>query len=117
MIAPFLKERSGWTVPTCVGGAERAGRAGSISLKECTAWTKEIRELWTVVGKASGERELTRDPFKSRKGFGFRVRQARVRPSNTSIRDLLSNSRYTEAVLRFLEETKVGEVKAGAIYI
>ena len=54
-------------------------------------------------------------PFKSRKGFGFHVRQARARPSNTTIRELLSDDRYIEAVLEFLEETRVGEVKEGAI--
>ena len=43
------------------------------------------------------------------------VRQARARPSNTMVRDLLSDERYTEAVLRFLRDTRVGEVKAGEI--
>ena len=54
-------------------------------------------------------------PFKSRKGFGFYVRQARARPSNTTVREPLSNNRYTEAVLDFLRKTKVGEVKDGVI--
>ena len=31
---------------------------------------------------------------KSRKGFGYRIGQARARPSNTPIRDLLSYERY-----------------------
>ena len=67
------------------------------------------------MGRASGRREQADEPFKSRKGFGYRVRQARARPSNTSVRDLLSNDQYTEAVLSFLRDTRVGEVKAGAI--
>ena len=54
------------------------------------------------------------EPFKSRKGFGFHVKQARARPSNTTVRELLTN-RYTEAVLDFLEKTRVGEVKDGVI--
>ena len=54
-------------------------------------------------------------PFKSRKGFGFHVRQARASPSNTTVRELLSNSRYTEAVLDFLGKTRVGEVKGNVI--
>ena len=83
--------------------------------KECTAWTKEIRELWTAVGEASGRRERAEDRFKGRRGFGYRVKQARARPSNTSIRDLLSNDRYTETALSFLGATRVGEVKEGAI--
>lgn len=48
------------------------------------------------------------DPFRSRKGFGFRVRQAMARPSNTAIRDLLSDDRFTEAVLVFLRAMLVG---------
>ena len=54
-------------------------------------------------------------PFKSRKGFGYKIRQARARPSNTPVRDLLLDDRYTEAVLEFLETTRVGEVKAGVL--
>ena len=70
-----------------------------------------------MVGEASGGREkVWAGRFRSRKGVGFRVRQARARPSNTSIRDLLSDYRCTEAVLVFLEATRVGEVKEGVIY-
>ena len=61
-------------------------------------WSTEIRELWTAVGKASGKREQDGldKPLKSRKGFGCRVKQARSRPSNTSVRELLWNDRYAE---------------------
>ena len=71
--------------------------------KECSAWTSRIRELPGKVGEASGRREMTEDrrTFKSRKGFGFGVRQARARQSSTAIRDLLSDDRYAEAVLAF----------------
>ena len=37
--------------------------------------------------------------WKSRRGFDLGVRSARVRPSNTTVRDLLANDRFTEAVL------------------
>ena len=67
------------------------------------------------MGKISDKREDEGGLFKSRKGFGFHVRQARARPSNTTVRELLSDSRYTEAVLDFLGKTKVGEVKEGVI--
>ena len=70
------------------------------------------------MGKISGRKnrkEGTDRPFESRKGFGFHVRQARARPSNITTRGLLSDERYTKAVLRFLENTRVGEVKAGVI--
>ena len=86
--------------------------------KECRAWERDIKELWSTVGKISGKRGLSEEmdrPFKSRKGFGFHVRQARARPSNTTVRELLSNSKYTEAVLEFLGKTRVGEVKDGVI--
>ena len=63
----------------------------------------------------SGKRGEGDGPFKSRKGFGFHVRQARARPSNTSVRDLMSDDRYTSAVLDFLEKTRVGEVREGVI--
>ena len=47
--------------------------------------------------------------FKSRKGFGFDTEgKYKVRPSNnTTIRDLLGDDRFTEAVLEFLMETKM----------
>ena len=51
------------------------------------------------MGKASGRREETDRPLNNRKVFGFRIKQVWARPSNTPIRDLLSDSRYTEAVL------------------
>ena len=54
--------------------------------------------------------------FKSRKGFSFRVSQAKAGPSNTSIRDLLSDDRYTETVPAFLGAMRVQEVKEG-IYL
>ena len=110
-----MKERWGWTDSDvcwwCSGGRQSREHL----FKECRTWTTEIRELWTAVGNESGKREQADEPFKSRKGFGYRVRQARARPSNTSVRDLLANDRYSEAVLRFLRDTRVGEVKAGAI--
>ena len=115
MIAPFLKERWGWTDTGtcwwCNSGRQSRGHL----FKECKGWTKEIRELWTAVGKASGGRKQTDDPFKSWKGFGYGVRQAQARPNNTSVRDFLSSEQYTEAVLRFLGDMMVGEVKDGAI--
>ena len=117
MIVPFLKERWGWTDSDRCRWCEKGKQSREHLFKECTAWTAEIRRLWTAVGEASRGRERIDEPFKSRKGFGYRVRQARARPSNTSIRDLLSDDRYTEAVLEFLETTRVGEVRAGALCI
>ena len=95
MIAPFLKDRWGWTDTDVCWWCNRVRQSREHLFKECKAWAKEIRELWTKVGIISGRREQTDGSFRSRKGFGYRVRQARARPSNTSVRDLLSNDRYT----------------------
>ena len=118
MVASYLKERWGWIDTDkcwwCDGGRQRREHL----FKECGTWKDEIRELWEKVGNISGKRDRERRidrPFKSKKGFGFHVRQARARPSNTTVRELLLNERYTEVVLDFLGKTRVGEVKAGVI--
>ena len=115
MVAPFLGEKWGWTDTDICWWCGRGRQSRGHLFIECTAWTKEIREMWAAVGEASRECSDVRDRFKSRKGCGLRVRQARARPSNTSIRDLLSDNRCTEAVLVFLGAKTVGEVKEGAI--
>ena len=66
-------------------------------------------------GEGVGKEGTEGDPLKSRKGFGYNVRQARARPSNTSVRELLSNEQYTDANLKFLGDRRVGEVKEGVI--
>ena len=53
--------------------------------------------------------------FKSTKSFGYDVRKANARLSNTTIRDLLGNEVYAEAALVFLKDTKVGMIKEGAL--
>ena len=119
MIAPFLKEKWKWTDSDRCWWCERGRQSRDHLFKECTTWKKEITELWEEVGRISGKRkdEEGKDggPYRSKKGFGYHVRQARARPSNTTVRDLLSNSRYTSAVLDFLDKTRVGEVKEGVI--
>ena len=67
------------------------------------------------MGEDSGGRKDAEDSFKSRKGFGYRVRQAKARPSNTLVRHLLSDRRYTEAVLEFIGATRVGGVEGGRV--
>ena len=118
MIAPFLKDWWGWIDTDSCWWCEKGRQSRDHLFKECKTWEREIRELWSTVGKISGKRgskEEMDGPFKSRRGFGFHVRQARARPSNTTFKELLSNSRYTEAVLEFLGKTRVGEVKGGVI--
>ena len=67
--------------------------------KECTAWAGGAGGLWRKIGETSGRKEMSEDSghtFKSRKGFGLGVRQARARPSNTAVRDLLSQAIGTQ---------------------
>ena len=115
MIAPFLKDRWGWLDSEECWWCGRGRQSRDHLFKDCKRWKNEIEELWDTVGKITGKREGGEAPFKSRKGFGFHVRQARARPSNTSIRELLSNDRYTDAVLTFLERTRVGEIGEGVV--
>lgn len=115
MIAPFLNDRWGWVDSSRCWWCNKGRQSREHLFKECNTWKNEIRELWTEVGRLSGKREEEDRPFKSRKGFGYRVQQARARPSNTTIRELLSDDRYTEAVLGFLDRTRVGEIGGGAV--
>ena len=118
MTAPYLKEMWGWVDTDRCWWCDGGRQSREHLFRECGAWKEEIKELWEKVGNISGkrDREEGRDrPFKSRRCFGFHVRQARARPNNTTVRELLSNDRYTEAVLEFLGSTRVGEVKAGVI--
>ena len=57
-----------------MGGVQGKAEQGA-SLKECTAWTNEIRELWRKVSEASGERAVDRrgGTLWSKKGFEFVV--------------------------------------------
>ena len=56
MIAPFLKERWGWTETDRCWWCEGGGQSREHLFKECKAWEKEIRELWMAVGSISGKR-------------------------------------------------------------
>ena len=83
----------------------------------------EIHQLWEEVGNISGKRmpedrqrpENSGYPPKSRRGFRYRIREAKARLSNKAIRELLGNDAYTEAVLSFLRKTDVGKVKEGVL--
>ena len=71
---------------------------------------------WNEVGEASGKRageETGGGVPRSRKGFGHHVRQARARPRDTAIRDLLSDEIYTVAVHGFLAAARAGTVGEG----
>ena len=54
-------------------------------------------------------------PLRNRRSFRYNVREAKARPSNTTIRELMGNDAYAEAILSFLREMGVGKVKAGVL--
>lgn len=49
------------------------------------------------------------------KGVGYGAKGGKAGPGNTTIRDLLADEMFTEAVVEFLGSTKVGEVKDGIV--
>lgn len=72
-----------------------------------------------AMGEAPGKRGDRRHEFhgrwKSKKGFGYQVRSSVTRSSNTPVWELLADERFTEAVLEFIRNTRVGRVKAGVV--
>ena len=74
------------------------------------AWKPEIRFLWKRVGEASLEKSgvgKKRHRYKGKKSF-FVGAAGMAGPGNTSIKKLLSDSRYAGAVLDFLKSTRWG---------
>ena len=70
-------------------------------------WKDEIKKLWTDVGEASAIRNKTH-VYNWKKGPEYRFRSGGATPGNTTIRELLSDERFSEAVLAFLRTTEVG---------
>ena len=121
MTAPFLKDKFNWVDSDqcwwCSGGRQSREHL----FKECRAWKKEIRELWKRVGEISSASKDAEDisvgkkKRRRRKGFGFFSQEYKVSPGNCTVGRLMSDSRFTEAVLIFLESTQVGLVKKGVL--
>ena len=117
MIAPFLKERFGWvdsdTCWWCRGGRQSREHL----LKECRTWKEEIRTLWKEVGEILGSDKKVAGGgvYKGRKGFCIGMNKGVAGPGNTSVKKLLSDGRFVEAVLKFLGNTGVWKVKQGVL--
>ena len=117
MIAPFLRDKFGWVESDscwwCSGGRQSREHL----FKECRTWKEEIRTLWKEVGKISGccERREVGRIYKGKKGFCLCMGKKQARPGNLSIGRLMSDTRFTEAVLKFLRSTGVGKVKEGVL--
>ena len=118
MIAPFLKEKFGWVESDQCWWCSSGRQSREHLFKECRTWREQIRELWNRVGEISGEAVNRTGRSGSRRGGkGFRLGSSggRVGPGNFSMGKLFCEPQFTEAVLKFLEETDVGKVKKGVI--
>ena len=54
-------------------------------------------------------------PQGSRRVFGYNVREAQARSSNTTVRELMGHDACTEAILSFLRGTDIEKVKSGVL--
>ena len=92
----------------------RADRAGSIISKSALLGKRKYKRVTWARPQGGGKPVETHT--RAGRGSGYRVRrETRARPSNTSVRDLLSDDWYTEAVPSSLTATRVGAVKEGVI--
>ena len=90
--------------------ANQARQSRQHIFQDCKEWKKEIYTLQEGIGNISGDREGKR----SEKDFGYDIRKSWARPSNTMIR-CWGTKWFTDAVLAFLRDTKVGRVKEGIL--
>ena len=121
MIAPFLRDKFGWVESDQCWWCDGGRQSREHLFKECRTWKNQIRKLWKKVGEVSGESPLkaNRGRVEARgrgKGFGLWDSGGKVRPGNCSMSRLFGDSRFTEAILEFLEETDVGKIKKG-VYV
>ena len=83
--------------------------------KQCSVWIVEIRELWRAAGSIACRRKRPEGTgvHESRKSFGYAVRCSSARPCNLAIRGLLSDDRFTRAIMDPPKSTKVRAVRSG----
>ena len=123
MIAPFLKEKFGWVESSQCWWCSSGVQTREHLFKECRAWKEDIRTLWKEVGEISDADRIKENRglggpkrrVKRNKGFGFFTQEHRVRPGNCRVGRLMSDPRFTSAVLSFLRNTQVGLIKKGVI--
>ena len=119
MTAPFLRDKFKWVDSDQCWWCSSGRQSREHLFKECRTWKNEIRELWKEVGDISNDGGSieggSQSRRKRRKGFGFFAQENRIRPGNCTVGRLLGDSRFTEAVLKFLRNTKVGLIKKGVI--
>ena len=116
MIAPFLKEKFGWVESDSCWWCSSGRQSREHLFKECRTWREEIRLLWKTVGDISGESRVRPGRAKKGgKGFMLGSTRGRISTGNFSVGRLFGDSRFTEAVLKFLADTGVGKIKRGVI--
>ena len=123
MIAPFLEEKFKWVSSSQCWWCGSGRQSREHLFKECRTWKEEIKKLWKEVGEISiadrdtkeGNSEDQRSGKRRKKGFGFMSQEYRVRPGNCTVGRLMSDPRFTDAVLSFLGDTQVGLIKKGVI--
>ena len=92
----------------CVGGWRWKTGKG-VCFKECIACRDEIRALWREFGKASvgNKSEDGSRGRKYRRRKGFDLGGMGSSGPGTTVKRLLSDDRFTDAVIAFLKATKV----------
>ena len=119
MTAPFLRDKFGWVESDQCWWCDGGRQSREHLFKECRTWKDQIRRLWKKVGEVSGESTIKdRGRHRGRgRGWGFGLWESgsKVRPGNCTMNKLFGDSRFTAAVLEFLEETDVGKIKRGVL--
>ena len=91
-------------------------RAVSISSKSAGRGKRSVRFGRRLGRFQEAVRTDLGDIYKGRKRFCFGMERRQTRPENCSVGKLLSNSRFREAVLKFLRNTGVGKIKEGVVF-
>ena len=72
-------------------------------------------EGWGTSRERETREVRTGETLKSMKGFGYVIRKAKAKPSNTVIGDLLRIQNFTDAMLGFFMDIEVGTVTEGIL--
>ena len=104
MIAPLSRERWGLVDRDTCWWCEKADKAVKISLQSAYMDRRDFQSIMERGRRGIWRESRWRGTYlKSRKGFGYHVRQASARPRNTAIRNLLPDARceaYVSAATR-----------------
>lgn len=87
MLAPFLEEKWEWVDSGKYRRCNKGRQSREHLSKECREWKKEIHMLQDRVGNVLGDRKdgARSGAPKCKKGLGYDVWKAKIRPSNIAI--------------------------------